>query len=168
MNTEESGGTGAESNHAFRGHRYSVDAIGGVWQRFMPFRFLVVGAWNFAFSYGVFAVLYYLLSQAFANWVIVVIASVIGITNSFITHRVLTYKSTGVWWVEYLKFYVVYGWQSVLFLLGVHVFVTVLACNAYVVSFVINLVLTIFSYWAHKYFSFRKQTEGRQEGSWVL
>lgn len=126
-----------------------------LWSRMMPLRFLVVGGWNFVFGYLAFAGCYWLMSPVFPDWSIVVISSVLGITNSFVFHRWLTYKSRGNWFIEYLRFYVVYGGQMLLMLLLIHVFVTMLKYNAYVVSLLINIVLTVLSYWAHKSFSFR-------------
>lgn len=128
-----------------------------LWTRMMPLRFLVVGGWNFIFGYLAFVGCYWLMSPAFPDWIIVVISSVLGITNSFVFHRWLTYKSHGNWFIEYLRFYVVYGGQVLLTMSFIHIFVTTLKYNAYVVSLVINVVLTVLSYWAHKMFSFREE-----------
>lgn len=127
----------------------------------MPLRFLIVGGWNFVFGYLAFAGLYWLLNGRIPDAVIVVLSSILGITNSFIFHRWLTYRSHGNWLVEYLRFYVVYGGQMLLTIAFIHIFVTTLKYNAYVVSFLINVGLTLASYWAHKSFSFRQKGEGR-------
>lgn len=52
----------------------------------MPVRFLIVGGWDFIFSYLEFAGCYWLMSPHFPDWLIVAVASVLGITNSFIFH----------------------------------------------------------------------------------
>ncbi len=127
-----------------------------LWFRMMPLRFLIVGGWNFAFGYLAFVGCYWLMSPMVPDWGIVVFSSVLGITNSFVFHRWFTYKSHGNWFIEYLRFYIVYGGQVLLTMLFIHVFVTVLRYNAYVVSLIINIVITILSYWAHKMFSFRE------------
>ena len=74
---------------------------------------------------------------------------------SFLTHRTLTYRSRGCWWREYLRFYVVYGGQSLLNIFLIWLLVTRLGYNAYVVQLILNLALVIVSYWAHKFYSFR-------------
>jgi putative flippase GtrA len=125
-----------------------------LWNRVLPFRFLIVGTWNFVFSYFVFALVCWMLRPFVHDALIFVISSIIGITGAFVTHRLLTYRSRGSVWVEYFRFYVVYGVQVglnfVLFLL----FVRVLARNPYVTQAVLATILTIVSYWGHKNFSF--------------
>lgn len=136
-----------------------VKAFGQLWMRLMPLRFLVVGGWNFIFGYLAFAGCYWLMSLRVPDWAIVVISSVLAITNSFVFHRWLTYRSHGNWFTEYLRFYVVYGGQVLLMMLLIHIFVTTLKYNAYVVSFILNVILTVLSYWAHKTFSFRLKSD---------
>jgi len=120
-----------------------------------PFRFLVVGAFNFAFGYGVFALFWWLFGTHWPGWLIVFVTTVIGITESFLTHRFVTYRSRGCWWREYLRFYVVYGAQTFLNMGIILICVTHLGWNAYAVQFVTLVSLTIASYWAHKVYSFR-------------
>lgn len=125
-----------------------------VWHRVLPFRFLIVGGWNFGFSYLFFAAIYWLLHEKVCDSIILVISSVVGITNAFICHRIFTYRSKGhVLW-EYFRFYLVYGVQLginfVAFLVLVHSFHT----NAYLTQAVLSILLTVMSYWGHKYFSF--------------
>lgn len=127
-----------------------------LWDRCPFLRFLVVGAWNFAFGYGVFAGLYWMLHGRCRDWAIAALAAVLGITVSFITHRFITYRSRGCWWREYARVYVVYGGQSLLNILLIWLFVTRMGCNAYLMQFVIMAVLTVASYWAHKLYSFRR------------
>ena len=131
-------------------------ALISLWKRFQWLRFLIVGGWNFAFGYGVFAGLYWLLAGVWTDWLISSLAAVLGITMSFITHRFLTYRSHGVWWREYLRFYVVYGAQTLLNIALIVLFVTHLGFNAYLVQLLITLLMTFASFWAHKYYSFSK------------
>ena len=132
------------------------DYLHAMWLNAMPVRFLVVGAWNFIVGYLVFVGLYWAFSGVWPDWMIVVIANVVGITNAFISHRWITYRSAGVWWREYLRFYVVYGIQALLNVALIYVFVTRAEWNGYAVQFVISAVLTVLSYWLHKVYSFRK------------
>lgn len=132
-----------------------LSRISAWWNASAPLRFLVVGGWNFVFGYAAFAVPYRVLAGRWPDWLIAALAAVAGITMSFVTHRFITYRSRGVWWREYLRFYVVYGGQSLLDIALIWLFVTRLGKNAYVVQLVITLALTVGSYWAHKFFSFR-------------
>ena len=117
---------------------------------------MIVGAWNFAFGYGVFAMLYWALRGVWHDWAITFLAAILGITMSFLTHRIITYRSHGCWWREYVRFYVVYGGQSLLNIFLIWLLVTCMGYNAYLMQFLILAVLTIASYWAHKLYSFRK------------
>jgi len=132
------------------------------WENSQPLRFLVVGAWNFLFGYFAFAGLYWTTSGHWPDWLISAVAAVLGITMSFVTHRSLTYRSRGCWWREYLRFYVVYGGQSLLNVALIWLLVTRLGLNAYVVQLAISVVLTAATYWAHKHYSF-KQTNQHEE-----
>lgn len=133
-----------------------ANLISSCWSRFMALRFLIVGGWNFIFGYGAFAGLYWLFNGRWSDWLISVFATVLGISMSFVTHRYLTYRSQGRWWKEYLRFYVVYGAQSLLNIGLIVLFVTHLRYNAYWVQLLITLMLTIASFWAHKFYSFKK------------
>ena len=126
------------------------------WNDSQSLRFLIVGGWNFVFGYAVFAGLYWVLNGIWPDWLISSVAAVLGITMSFVTHRFITYRSSGCWWREYLRFYVVYGGQSLLNVLLIWLLVTQLKLNAYIVQLTISIVLTLATYWAHKYYSFKE------------
>lgn len=126
------------------------------WRTQMTVRYLVVGVVNFIFGYGAFAGLYWGLVGVIADWLLSLGASALGITFSFLTHRMITYRSTGVWWKEYLRFYLVYGVQTVLNAALVWLLVTECRHNAYLVQFLLAAGMTIATYWVHKFFSFGK------------
>ena len=126
------------------------------WNNSQSLRFLIVGGWNFVFGYAVFAGLYWVLNGIWPDWLISSVAAVLGITMSFVTHRFITYRSHGCWWREYLRFYVVYGGQSLLNVLLIWLLVTQLKLNAYIVQLTISIALTLATYWAHKYYSFKE------------
>ncbi len=128
-----------------------------LWNQCASLRFLIVGVWNFVFGYVVFAGLYWALQDVWCDWAIATLAAILGITMSFLTHRFITYRSNGCWWREYLRFYVVYGGQSLLNVILIWLLVTKLEMNAYFFQFAISIVLTIATYWAHKHYSFKGQ-----------
>ena len=120
----------------------------------LPVRFLVAGAFNFAFGYGVFALFWRLFGSWCPDYAVVLAATLVGIAESFLAHRFFTYRSRGCWWREYLRFHVVYGVQTLLDMAAVRVFVTCLGYNAYAVQLVTLVALTVVTYWAHKLYSF--------------
>lgn len=126
-----------------------------IWNSSAPLRYLIVGGWNFVFGYGIFAFLYWVFNGHWPDWLIATVAAILGITMSYLTHRFITYRSHGCWWKEYLRFYVVYGGQSLLNVFLIWLLVTKFQYNAYVIQLIINLALVIASYWAHKFYSFK-------------
>lgn len=131
-----------------------------LWHKALPFRFIIVGGWNFGFSYVFFACAYWLLHPLVHDAIIMVICSIVGITNAFVTHRWLTYRSKGSILLEYFRFYFVYGVQigsNIVFFL---LFVRVLHFNAYLTQAGLTVLLTVLSYWGHKHVSFKGGVEG--------
>ena len=72
-------------------------------------KFLIAGAYNTAFSLAVFAGLYFLLQDLIHYTLIAILTYFIAITNSFLIHRYLVFRSRGNIVHEYLKSYVVYA-----------------------------------------------------------
>lgn len=130
-------------------------SLGRLWNRFCALRFAIVGVWNTVFSYFVFAALYHLWGGGWGDVLVQGISAIVGITNAYVCHRVLTYRSRGVWWREYLRFYVVYGSQVALQAGCFFVLSTWLMLNGYVVQLSLTLLFTALSYWVHKVYSFR-------------
>lgn len=128
-----------------------------LWERFCALRFLVVGGFNTVAAYLFFALLYHLFGKGWWDVAIQLATSIFGITLSYITHRIFTYRSHGVWWKEYLRFYVVYGAQLLLHSLLFLVFSTWLGFNGYATQLVLMALFTAVSYWAHKVYSFKEQ-----------
>lgn len=132
-------------------------SLKSLWDRFRPLRFVVIGVWNTVFSYLVFSLLYYWFGGGFGDIAVQVFAGVIGITQAYAMHRFVTYRSKGAWWREYCRFYVVYGGQVVLQAALFFAFSTWLGLNGYIVQFVLIVIFTLLSYWAHKNYSFKEQ-----------
>lgn len=126
-----------------------------LWSRFCALRFVVVGAWNTVFSYLVFVLLYRFWGGGWHDIWIQGVTAVLGITNAYVLHRLLTFKSHGVWWREYFRFYVVYGIQGAIQSLAFLALSTWLGFNGYVVQVVLTLLMTVVSYWAHRSYSFK-------------
>ena len=126
-----------------------------LWKYALPFRFLIIGGWNFLFSYVFFAGLFWFLRETVNEFIIISISTVVGITHSFICHRFFTYRSKGSWVKEYFRFYVVYSGQMTLNILLFGLLVRYMQFNPYITQACISITLIIFSYYGHKYFSFK-------------
>lgn len=130
------------------------------WERFCSLRFAVVGLWNTGFSYAVFAALYRCFGGSYSGDILTqFLTAVLGITNAYVCHRFVTFRSHGVWWREYARFYIVYGGQSLLQAASFVVFSSWFGLNGYIVQVVLTIAFTILSYWCHKIFSFGDSRE---------
>ena len=122
-------------------------------------RFLFVGGWNTAFGIGVLWLLDryipYDMNSLVQKEAVLIVSWVISVTHNFFTFKLLVFRTEGNWLKEYLRMYVTYAAtflvQSVLILalsswLGWSLFWANLPTVA---------VVTVMSYFGHKYFTFR-------------
>ena len=137
-------------------------------------RYLIVGVWNTAFGYGLYAGFTYVLTGRipFAYMVASVLANVIAISVAFIGYKWFVFKTEGNYLREYFRCYVVYGtaflvtfallpivvgllnwtlgpWKSVPYIAG-----AILTGGSVVVSFV-----------GHRQFSFAVKNEEKKSES---
>lgn len=118
--------------------------------------YVLAGLWNTAFAY-LFFYLEYLWFGTTVNYIILlVISQVVGLTNAFIVHKHIVFKSKGHWLREYLRYYVVYSGALAANLALVICMVELLNFNPVVSQIFVGLVLTVATYIAHNKFSFGK------------
>jgi len=127
-------------------------------------RFVLVGGWNTAFGYGLFAAFNYLLTGRvpYAYMVASVIANIIAISVAYLGHKFITFRTHGNYLREYLRFYMVYGVTA---LFGIALLPLAVAAvglvvqNPTYVPYVAQALLlplaVALSYLGHKRFSFR-------------
>jgi putative flippase GtrA len=118
--------------------------------------YLVVGAWNMIFAYGCFSLLYYLLHERLAPWVILAITYAVASVNGFLTFRYLVFAPVTHPVIEYLRYQAVY-----LPLLVPNSVVLPLALrysdfNAYAIQALFAAFGIIAGYLGNKYFAFRR------------
>lgn len=136
-----------------------------LWERFCAIRFVVVGAWNTVFSYLVFLALYRAIGGGWGDVAVQALTAVVGITSAYVLHRLLTYRSHGVWWREYVRFYGVYGAQTALQAGCFFVVSTWLGFDGRIVQLSLTLAFTALSYWMHKSYTFGVRAGGGAHGS---
>jgi putative flippase GtrA len=125
-----------------------------------PIAYVIVGAWNTLFGYGVFALLYYLLHDRAHVDVILVISYALSIANAYIGYRFVVFRSTGSMKRELPRFTAVYLVTLAANLVVLPVALRLLPWNAYVVQGLFTFVIVALSYLGHKHFSFRSGTPG--------
>ncbi len=126
------------------------------WQSRETFRFLVIGAYNTAFSYAAFAGIYLLLHTRVHYLAIVVIAHVLAITNSFFGHKFLTFRAEGHLLADYLRFNLTNLGAVVVGLVGMPLMVEVGHLHPLVSQAALIALTMVGTYVLHKRVSFRR------------
>ncbi len=130
-------------------------------------RYLLVGGWNTAFGYGVFAGLNYLLTGVipYPYMVANVLGNVIAITVAYFGYKFFVFKTKGNYLREYLRTYLVYGASCLasLAMLPVAVVLVRLVCPnrvliPYIAQAIVLPIIVAASYFGHKKFSFRHRS----------
>jgi putative flippase GtrA len=129
-----------------------------------PLRFLAVGAWNTVFGYCSFALLYYFFSPLVHYLAIQAVSVVLNVTNAYLCHKFIVFRTSGNYLREYLRFYAVYAVPIGAGFVMLPFAIEVLGMNAYLASALIICLLTFVSYFGHKHFSFRPAAARRPEG----
>lgn len=117
-------------------------------------RFLVVGAWNTLFGYLMFLLCHTLVSQELGPFGILILSYCLAIPQSYMTQRILVFRSKGPWLHEFWRFILA---NSVIFSLNLVLLPLLVASgdlDARLVQAALIVLLTIASYLAHRYFSF--------------
>ena len=120
-------------------------------------RFVVVGIWNTIFGYGVFCLLETLFTQLFSSkfasyMVAMVLAQILAVTNAFIWHKYITFKSKvkgKAIIAEYFRFSATYVVTFVLGLVLLPAFVEIMHMTPKIAAAIITLICMVFSYLGH-------------------
>jgi putative flippase GtrA len=75
-----------------------------IWDDSEKIRYLIVGGWNTLFGWGLFFALYALLGSRLNYLVIACMSHVVAVTNAFVCHRFLVFRSDSPWLPAYLRF----------------------------------------------------------------
>lgn len=125
------------------------------WQANQQLRYLLIGAWNTAAGYFIFALLYLLLTHLINYIAIALIAHVIAVTQSFITQRIFVFKSRGNGLAEYCRFHVAHLLTLGLGIALLSAIVEIFGISPLIAQAIITAIVVIFSYFIHRHFTFR-------------
>lgn len=124
-------------------------------------RFLFVGVWNTVFSMAVLWLLDHFIHYDMSSWVqkegILAAAWVIGVTQNFLTFKLLVFRTEGNWLREYGRMYVTYLATFVVQSVFVQALSAWFGLSVFWASVPTLVVVTIMSYFGHKYFTFRNR-----------
>ena len=127
------------------------------------FRYLLVGAWNTFFGYGLFALFTYLLTDRlpFAYMAASVLSNVIAVTVAFLGYKWFVFKTEGNYFREYARCYLVYGTAFLANLAMLPVLVCLLNWSLgprpsvpYIAGAALTAGTVLVSFLGHRHFSF--------------
>lgn len=118
------------------------------------FRYLLIGFYNTVVGYLLFGLVNYVLGNVAHYLVILGVSFLLSLTHAYIGQRCIVFRSTAPWWREYLRFFIVNltGMAGNVLLLVVFVESGVDLMVAQAISV---LIVTVLSYFGHRFFSFR-------------
>lgn len=119
-------------------------------------RYLLAGGWNTLFGYCLVVWLYAKLSSHLHIILISVLANVCAISMSFVTYKLLVFKTKGQWLSEYLRCYVVYGGTAVLGVLMLWVMVDGLGILFWIAQGICVLTGVLISFIGHERITFNR------------
>lgn len=126
--------------------------------RFAPFeaaRFLVVGLFNTGVGYFIGVGIYLLLAPFVHIMFIGILGSVISITVSFLTQRVWVFRSSGPWWLQLRRSFVVYGSLSMVGIPVLWWLLDGLGLSIWIAQAIVLVIGAGLSYVGQKWFTFR-------------
>lgn len=137
-----------------------VEWVCAQWKGSRKLRFLVVGAYNTAFGYAAFAILYLLAGERVSYLILLVIAHFLAVTNAFLGHRNVTFIATGSVWRQYLRFNVSYLGLLLLGLILMSLSVRVLGLHPLVASAFVVAITAVTGYSVHRTYTFGRGRDG--------
>lgn len=120
------------------------------------FRFLAVGGFNTFFGLLVFYVLEFLVGESIGYFLVLILTFVLILLSSFFLYRWLVFKAKGNLGRDFVRFASVYTIPFTANAVALPLLVTGLGWLPTVAQTVIVIFSTLFSYFGHKYFSFRR------------
>ncbi len=130
-------------------------------------RYLLVGGFNSAFGYGLFALFNWLFSGwgAYSYMYAAVISNFLAISAAFLGYKWFVFRTKGNYLREWIRCFGVYGTSALIGLAGLPILVTILRPHlqrpelaSYLAAAIMMAVTAASSFVGHKYFSFKTRT----------
>jgi len=118
-------------------------------------RYLVVGGFNTAFSYGLFCGFQFFLGEKIHYLFILALTHFISVFNSFFNFRFFVFRSNGNFWYEYLKINIVYLFYFFINAFLLYIIKDKMHIGILIAQLICTAILIIATYFTHKYFSFK-------------
>ena len=119
------------------------------------FRFLLVGGFNTVWGFGVTSLFLWLLLPRYSIIWVLVISNIINVSVSYLTQKLLVFRTTGAWLHEYLRFYGVSIVPIGLSFVILPFLINVLKFNPHIANGLFTALSVGISYLGHKHVSFK-------------
>lgn len=134
------------------------DKIKSFWLNLPRFiRFLVVGSYNFAVSYIIFAILILFFTDKNSQ-ICLFLSYLISSFNSYFSQKFLVFQTRGDYLKEYIKCSITWFVGYVLNAILLNILQNILNINVYLSQFICLGSVSVITYVLFKYFSFRQKS----------
>jgi putative flippase GtrA len=129
-------------------------------------RYLLVGGFNTAFGYSLFALLNWSFMSlgSYSYMYAAVLSNLIAITVAFLGYKWFVFRTRGNYLMEWVRCVGVYGSSMAIGLVGLPILVSILRSHSqhperapYIAAAILIVITVIFSFLGHKNISFRSQ-----------
>lgn len=117
--------------------------------------YLFVGGFNALAGYFIGVSVYKVLGENFGIVWVGIASNILSITVSFLTYKILVFRTKGKWLMEYLKAYLVYGGAALVGIFFLWIFVDLMKMSIWFAQALAIGLTVIFSYVGHSKFTFR-------------
>jgi putative flippase GtrA len=137
-------------------------------------RYLLVGGFNSAFGYGLFALLNWSFTGlgSYSYMYASLLASLISITVAFLGYKWFVFRTRGNYLIEWIRCVGIYGSSVVVGLVGLPILVPILRSHlqhpdraSYLAAAIMTPITILFSFFGHKKISFRRKQFGKEKES---
>ena len=120
-------------------------------------RYLLVGGFNTLVGYFIGIAIYKALGNDLGIIWVGILSNMITITVSFLSYKTLVFRTKGMWLIEYLKSYMIYGGIAVISIFFLWLFVEKMNISIWLSQALVMGVTVIISYLGHPRFTFRRR-----------
>jgi putative flippase GtrA len=123
-------------------------------------RFLIAGAYNTAFGYAVFTLLFELFGRQINYLVIGCLSQAVSVVSAFLVHRFFVFESSGQWWASFLRFNLSQMATFAFGLTALYGLVSGGGLSPVLAQAIVTCASVLVSYVLHRNYSFRSGTDG--------
>ena len=123
---------------------------------FKKIRYLCVGSFNTGVGYLLSIFIYNEFGSKIGVLGVSILSNILSITISFLTYKIIVFRTKGNWISEYLKSYLVYGANSIIGILIVLIMVDSLSIKFWIAQACAIGLVTVITYLSHSRFTFSR------------